>query len=90
MAKYLKPDLLIIDDMGIKQLPKRSGEYLFEIIMRRYENKRNRPTKYTRQKGQGDIEYIGGYAWRGFQLAGSSSSIRLAGWVLMRSRTSLT
>jgi len=39
MAQYLKPDLLIIDDMGIKQLPKRSGEYLFEIIMRRYENK---------------------------------------------------
>lgn len=34
---YLKPDLLIIDDMGIKQLPKRSGEHLFEIIMRRYE-----------------------------------------------------
>ena len=33
------PDLLIIDDMGIKHLPKRSGEYLFEIIMRRYENK---------------------------------------------------
>src|ERR1700704_2624671 len=23
--------------MGMKQLPKRSGEYLFEIIMRRYE-----------------------------------------------------
>jgi predicted transcriptional regulator len=39
MTKYLKPDLLIIDDMGIKQLPKRSGEYLFEIIMRRYETK---------------------------------------------------
>lgn len=38
MAKYLKPDLLIVDDMGMKQLPKRSGEYLFEIIMRRYEN----------------------------------------------------
>ena len=37
LAKYLKPDLLIIDDMGMKQLPKRSGEYLFEIIMRRYE-----------------------------------------------------
>ena len=33
MARYLRPDLLIIDDMGIKQLPKRSGEYLFEIIM---------------------------------------------------------
>ena len=39
MTKYLKPDLLIIDDMGIKQLPKRSGEYLFEIVMRRYETK---------------------------------------------------
>jgi DNA replication protein DnaC len=37
LARYLKPDLLIIDDMGLKQLPKRSGEYLFEIIMRRYE-----------------------------------------------------
>jgi DNA replication protein DnaC len=30
---------LIIDDMGMKQLPKRSGEYLFEIIMRRYETR---------------------------------------------------
>jgi len=39
LARYLKPDLLIIDDMGIKQLPKRSGEYLFEIVMRRYENR---------------------------------------------------
>lgn len=38
LGRYLKPDLLIIDDMGMKQLPKRSGEYLFEIIMRRYEN----------------------------------------------------
>jgi DNA replication protein DnaC len=39
LARYLKPDLLVIDDMGMKQLPKRSGEYLFEIIMRRYETK---------------------------------------------------
>ena len=39
MAKYLKPDLLIIDDMGIKQLPKKSGEFLFEIILRRYETR---------------------------------------------------
>jgi DNA replication protein DnaC len=37
MERYLRPDLLIIDDMGMKQLPKRSGEYLFEIIMRRYQ-----------------------------------------------------
>jgi DNA replication protein DnaC len=39
LARYLKPDLLVVDDMGIKQLPKRSGEFLFEIIMRRYELK---------------------------------------------------
>jgi DNA replication protein DnaC len=39
LARYLKPDLLIIDDMGMKHLPKRSGEYLFEVIMRRYETR---------------------------------------------------
>ena len=39
LARYLKPDLLIIDDMGMKHLPKRSGEYLFEIILRRYETR---------------------------------------------------
>ena len=39
LNKYLKPDLLIVDDMGLKQLPKRSGEYLFEIVMRRYETR---------------------------------------------------
>ena len=39
LAKYLRADLLIIDDMGLKQLPKQSGEYLFEVIMRRYENR---------------------------------------------------
>ena len=39
LAKYLKPDLLIVDDMGMKQLPKRSGEYLFEVVMRRYETR---------------------------------------------------
>jgi len=39
LAKYLKPDLLIVDDMGMKQLPKKSGEFLFEIIMRRYETR---------------------------------------------------
>ena len=37
MNRYLKVDLLIIDDMGIKKLPKQSGEYLLEIIMRRHE-----------------------------------------------------
>jgi DNA replication protein DnaC len=39
LARYLKPDLLLIDDMGMKQLPRRSGEYLLEIIMRRHENR---------------------------------------------------
>lgn len=37
LNRYLTPDLLILDDMGMKQLPKRSGEFLFEIIMRRHE-----------------------------------------------------
>jgi len=37
MRRYLTPDLLILDDMGMKKLPKRSGEFLFEIIMRRHE-----------------------------------------------------
>ncbi len=39
LARYLKPDLLIVDDMGMKNLPRRSGEILFEIIMRRYETR---------------------------------------------------
>lgn len=39
LARYLKPDLLIVDDMGMKNLPKRSGEFLFEIILRRYETR---------------------------------------------------
>lgn len=39
LMKYLKPDLLIVDDMGMKNLPKRSGEFLFEVIMRRYETR---------------------------------------------------
>lgn len=39
LRQYLKPDLLIIDDMGLKQLPKHSGEYLLELIVRRHENK---------------------------------------------------
>jgi DNA replication protein DnaC len=39
LNKYLKPELLIIDDMGLKVLPPKSGEILLEIIMRRYENR---------------------------------------------------
>ena len=39
LRAYLRCDLLIIDDMGIKQLPPKSGEHLFEIVMRRYETR---------------------------------------------------
>ena len=39
LARYLKPELLIIDDMGLKDLPARSGEILLEIILRRHETR---------------------------------------------------
>ena len=39
LRKYLKPDLLIIDDMSLKALPKTSGEYLMEVVVRRHENR---------------------------------------------------
>ena len=39
LSKYLKCDLLIIDDMGIKQLKQKAGETLFEIILRRHQLK---------------------------------------------------
>ena len=39
LRQYLKPDLIIIDDMGLKALPKHSGEYLLEVVMRRHENR---------------------------------------------------
>ncbi len=38
LRKYLKPDLVIIDDMGLKQLPDTPAG-LLEVIMRRYENR---------------------------------------------------
>jgi len=37
LTRYLKPDLLIIDDMGLKVLPPKSGEVLLEVVLRRYE-----------------------------------------------------
>ena len=39
LDKYHKPNLFIIDDLGIKQFPKRSGEYFFEVVIRRYETR---------------------------------------------------
>ena len=37
LDRYLRPELLIIDDMGLKRIPPHSGEHLFEIVMRRHE-----------------------------------------------------
>ena len=37
LRRYLRPDVLLIDDMGLKNLPRHGGEHLFEIIMRRFE-----------------------------------------------------
>lgn len=36
LNRYLKPQLLIIDDMGMKALPKTGAELLLEIIVRRH------------------------------------------------------
>ena len=39
LRQYLKPDLLIIDDFAAKHLPQNSGEYLLEVVIRRYEKR---------------------------------------------------
>ena len=39
LRQYLKPDLLIVEDFAAKHLPQNSGEYLLEIVIRRYEKK---------------------------------------------------
>ncbi|MHC4072536.1 MAG: IS21-like element helper ATPase IstB [Planctomycetota bacterium] len=39
LSRYLKPDLLLIDDMGLKVLPPKSGEILMEVVLRRYETR---------------------------------------------------
>lgn len=39
LKKYLACELLIIDDMGLRQLPDRAGENFFEVIMRRHEKR---------------------------------------------------
>lgn len=57
LRKYLKPDLLIIDDMGLKHLPSRAGEYLFEVIMRRYENRSTIMTSNRPIEGKRPLEH---------------------------------
>ena len=53
LRRYLKPDLVIIDDMGLKQLPKQSGEYLLEVVMRRYENRSTIRTRHRPLEDRG-------------------------------------
>ena len=69
LTRYLKPDLLIIDDMGMKELPRRSGETLFEIIMRRYE---------TALDGDDEQPTVGGLGqtdWRRAECDGDSGPL---------------
>ena len=37
LSKYLKPHLLILDELGMKSLPARAAEALLEVIHRRYQ-----------------------------------------------------
>ena len=39
LRRYLKPDLLIIDDRGLQARPKHSVEYLLEVVRHCYENR---------------------------------------------------
>jgi DNA replication protein DnaC len=39
LSKYLKPDLLCIDDFGMKHFAPKSGEALLELIVRRHQNR---------------------------------------------------
>lgn len=39
LTRYLKPDLLCIDDFGMKHFPPKSAESLLELIVRRHQNR---------------------------------------------------
>jgi DNA replication protein DnaC len=39
LRRFLKPDLLAIDDFGMKHFPPKSAETLLEIIVRRHQNR---------------------------------------------------
>jgi len=41
IGSYLRPDLLIIDDFGIKELSREEANDIYEIILERYEKKSN-------------------------------------------------
>jgi len=39
LTRYLKPDLLCIDDFGMKHFPPKSAEALLELVVRRHQNR---------------------------------------------------
>jgi DNA replication protein DnaC len=39
LSRYLKPDLLCIDDFGMKHFPPKSAETLLELVVRRHQNR---------------------------------------------------
>jgi DNA replication protein DnaC len=39
LGRYLKPDLLCIDDFGMKHFPPKSAESLLELVVRRHQNR---------------------------------------------------
>lgn len=39
LNKYLKPDLICIDDFGMKHFPSKSAETLLELVVRRHQNR---------------------------------------------------
>jgi DNA replication protein DnaC len=39
LLKYLKPDLVCIDDFGLKHFPPKSAETLLEVVVRRHQNR---------------------------------------------------
>lgn len=39
LTRYLKPDLLCIDDFGMKHFPSKSAEALLELVVRRHQNR---------------------------------------------------
>lgn len=76
VRKYLKPDLLIIDDMGLKSLPKHSAEYLLEVVMRRYEN---RSTIMTSNRPIAEWGHPGRFLHHAQTIAITGRSYRLKG-----------
>ena len=39
LNKYISPELLILDELGLKKLNQNSVDDFYEVISRRYENK---------------------------------------------------